>query len=145
MDVLTLATHLQAAIAPFLPFLMSGGEKAAEIAGEKFGTAAWQQAQALWERLRPRVEGHPAALEAARDVSLAPDDADARAALRLQLRKLLQEDPEFAATMDPGTQQLYGHVQVAVQGAGAVGIVGGMHGGTIQTGSARPDVAPPRQ
>jgi hypothetical protein len=143
MDVIALATHLAASIAPFLPFLVSGGEKAAEAAGEKFGAAAWQQAQALWEKLRPGLERHPVAAEAAREAALAPEDADAHAALRLQLRKLLQQDHELAAELNAGTQQLYAQVQVIVSGRGAVGVVGGVHGGVIQTADAYSRAAPP--
>ncbi len=80
-------------LAPFLPYLLKAGEKAAEEAGRKLGAAAWEQAQALWARLRPKVEARPAAQEAVADVAAHPQDEDALAALRLQLRKLLEEDP----------------------------------------------------
>jgi hypothetical protein len=80
-------------LAPFLPYLLKAGEKAAEEAGRKLGAAAWEQAQALWARLRPKVEARPALKEAVADVAANPQDEDALAALRLQLRKLLEEDP----------------------------------------------------
>jgi hypothetical protein len=80
-------------LAPFLPYLLKMGEKAAEEAGKKLGEAAWEQAKALWSRLRSQVESKPAALEAVKDLADAPDDADAQAALRFQLKKLLTEDP----------------------------------------------------
>jgi hypothetical protein len=32
-------------LAPFLPYLLKAGEKAAEEAGRKLGAAAWEQAQ----------------------------------------------------------------------------------------------------
>ena len=35
-------------LAPFLPYLLKAGEKAAEEAGRRLGAAAWEQAQALW-------------------------------------------------------------------------------------------------
>ena len=80
-------------LAPFLPYLLKAGEKAAEEAGRKLGAAAWEQAQALWARLRPKVEARPALKEAVADAAANPRDEDALAALRLQLRKLLEEDP----------------------------------------------------
>jgi hypothetical protein len=50
---------LTAFISPFLPFLLKLGEKAAEkatdTAAEKFGEAAWCKAQAIWEKLSPKV------------------------------------------------------------------------------------------
>jgi hypothetical protein len=80
-------------------------DKAASAAGKEFGEDAWAQIQALWQRLRPRIEERPAAREAADDVASQPDDEDARAALRLQLKKLLSDDPaltqEIARVLEP--------------------------------------------
>ena len=56
---------------------------------------AWKRAQKLWARLRPKVEEKEAAREAADDVAAAPDDELARAALQLQLRKLVGDDPDL--------------------------------------------------
>ncbi len=47
-----LLQQLTTFLAPFLPYLLKAGEKAAEEAGKKFGEAAWEQAKALWEKLR---------------------------------------------------------------------------------------------
>ena len=82
-------------LAPFLPFLIRQGEQAAEAAIDRFGAAAWNRAQKLWARLRPKVEEKEAAREAADDVAAAPDDELARAALQLQLRKLVGDDPDL--------------------------------------------------
>ena len=68
-------------LAPFLPFLIRQGEQAAQAAIDRFGAAAWKRAQKLWARLRPKVEEKEAAL--------------ARAALQLQLRKLVGDDPDL--------------------------------------------------
>jgi hypothetical protein len=78
--------------APFLPYLLRAVKKAAEEVGRKLGAAAWEQAQALWARLRPKVEARPALKEAVADVAANPQDENALVALRLQLRKLLEED-----------------------------------------------------
>jgi hypothetical protein len=65
MEIVTLTAF----ITPFLPFLLKLGGKAAEKATEtaagKFGEAAWIKAQAVWEKLSPKVEGKEAAKEAA--------------------------------------------------------------------------------
>lgn len=97
MDVTVLVKDVIPFLAPFLPYLLKAGEKAAEEAGEKLGEASWERAKALWGRLRPKVEAKPAALEAAQDVAAQPDDEDAQAALRRQLKKLLAEDQALAA------------------------------------------------
>jgi len=88
-----IARQIAQFLAPFLPYLLKAGEKAAEEAGRKLGAAAWEQAQALWARLRRKVEARPALKEAVADAAANPRDEDALAALRLQLRKLLEEDP----------------------------------------------------
>ncbi len=88
MDVAVLTTFL----APFLPSLMKLGNKAAEAAAGKFGEDAWNKAKAIWEKLHPKVEAKEAASEAATDVANNPEDEDLQAALRVQLKKLLQQD-----------------------------------------------------
>ena len=86
-------------LAPFLPYLLKKGEQAADAAIERFGAAAWKRAQALWGKLRPKVEEKEAAREATDDVAAAPDDELARSALQLQLRKLIADDPDLAADL----------------------------------------------
>jgi hypothetical protein len=92
MEIVTLTAF----ITPFLPFLLKLGGKAAEKATEtaagKFGEAAWIKAQAVWEKLSPKVEGKEAAKEAAMDVANQPEDEDLQVALRVQLKKLLEQD-----------------------------------------------------
>ncbi len=96
MDVAVLAAFL----APFLPKLLGLGKQAAvkatEVAAGKAGEAAWQQAQALWAKLRPQVEAKPAAQEAAADAAENPDDGDYQAAFKVQLKKILAADAALA-------------------------------------------------
>ncbi|MEI2583109.1 hypothetical protein [Scytonema sp. PRP1] len=92
MDVVVLTKFL----APFLPFLMNVGNKVFDGAVAKAGEDAWDKAKAVWAKLQPKVETKPAALEAAADVAKAPDDEDLRVVLRVQLKKLLEQD-EFLA------------------------------------------------
>jgi hypothetical protein len=87
---------LTAFISPFLPFLLKIGGKAAEKATEtaagKFGEASWRKAQAVWEKLSPKVELKESAKEAVLDVANAPEEEDLQVALRVQLKKLLAQD-----------------------------------------------------
>jgi hypothetical protein len=48
-------------------------------------------------KLRPKVEEKEATKEAVADVAARPDDERARAALELQLEKLLAHDPKMMA------------------------------------------------
>jgi hypothetical protein len=95
IDVMEIAT-LTAFISPFLSYLLKLGGKAAEKATEsaagKFGEASWSKAQAVWEKLSPKVEAKESAKEAALDVANAPEDDDLLAALRVQIKKLLEHD-----------------------------------------------------
>ena len=50
MDPVSLAGTLTGFLAPLLPYLLKGGEKAAEEVGKKIGGAAWDKATALWAR-----------------------------------------------------------------------------------------------
>jgi hypothetical protein len=134
MDPVSLAATLSTALAPFLPYLVKAGEKIAETAGEKFGSDAWERAKELWGKLQPRMEERPPAMSAAEEVAQAPNDEDAIASLRLQLRKLLQEYPDLASELHPSAEQLRTHSQMIVGGERALGIQGGMHGGTAHTG-----------
>nr|MBC7245283.1 hypothetical protein [Chloroflexota bacterium] len=101
MDVGALAKDVVAFLAPFLPYLVKGaklaGQEAAKKLGEQFSEESVAAAKSLWERLRPKAEARPAAQEAVEEVAAAPQDADAQAALRLQVRQILSEDEALTA------------------------------------------------
>jgi hypothetical protein len=92
MDVIVLTKFL----APFLPFLMNVGNKVFDSAITKAGEDAWGKAKAVWAKLQPKVATKPAALEAATDVANAPEEEDLQVALRVQLKKLLEQDEVLA-------------------------------------------------
>jgi hypothetical protein len=100
MEIATLTAFLS----PFLPTLLKLGgkavEKATESASGKFGEAAFSKAQAIWEKLSPKMEAKEAAKEAAIDVANNPEDEDAQGALRLQLKKLLEQDEELMKAIE---------------------------------------------
>lgn len=85
MDPVTIAT---AAVAFLAPYLAEGSKAAAKKAGETLVAA-----------LERRFKGQPAAGEALQDVKAAPQDGDAQAALRLQLKKALAADPDFLSEL----------------------------------------------
>ncbi len=135
MDIPPLVQGLASFLAPFLPYLLKMGEKAAEETGKRLGEAAWERAKALWARLRPAVEARPAAQEAVQDAAANPQDEDTLAALRLQLRKLLADDPALAAEI----ARLWGEAQAAgvtvtASGSRSVAIGGSVRESVIVTG-----------
>jgi hypothetical protein len=88
----SIAGELTTALTPILPYVLNVGEKILDKPGDKVSEAVWSRGVALWEKLWPNVKNKHVALEAARKVALTPDDEDARAALRLQLKKVLTDD-----------------------------------------------------
>jgi len=134
-----LPAQLVQLLAPYLPYLVKGiklaGQEAAKKLGEKASEQGFDHAKALWEKLRPKVEAKPAALEAVQDAAEHPDDEDALAALRLQLKKLLAEDQPLAQELARLLQQAQaGGRTVTASGNRSVAIGGNVSGSVIVTG-----------
>jgi hypothetical protein len=135
MDITTLAKDVTLFLTPFLPYLLKAGEKAAEEAGKKLGGDAWERAKTLWGKLRPKVEAKPAAQEAVADAAAAPQDEDAQATLRLQLKKLLAEDEPLAQELARLLPQSGPAGQTVIaSGDRSVAIGGDVTGSVIVTG-----------
>ena len=92
MDVPALAANVVTYLGPFLPYLVKAGGKAAEEVGKKLGVDALDRAKTLWGK--KEVE------EAGQDAAEMPDDADAQAAFRLQLKKALTQDAALAEEVE---------------------------------------------
>lgn len=141
MDVSTLARDVVAFLAPFLPYLVKGvklaGQEAAKKLGERVSEESLAGAKSLWEKLRPKVEAKPAAQEAAQEVADNPDDADAQAALRLQLRKILSADEGLAVEVGHLWEQIQPRgTTVVASGERSVAVGGDVSGSVIITGDA---------
>ncbi|HEY0834884.1 MAG TPA: hypothetical protein VGE72_13325 [Azospirillum sp.] len=130
MSEIELARQVVEVIAPALPLLKGVGDGVLQQTGAKITDATLGLAKALWVKLGPRVEGTEVARAAVQDVTSTPDDEDARAALRLQVRKLLQADPHLAADLTA----LLGNGNVVASGHGSVAIGGSVSGSVIVTG-----------
>jgi Flp pilus assembly protein TadD len=103
--------------------------------------------------VEPKVEEKEAAREAAADVAASPDDADARVALRRQLRKILESDGSLAAEVaklldEAGAgpryhAELHGSGAIAqgrgavAAGQGGVAVGGDVSGSVIVGGEGR--------
>lgn len=134
MDLIPLAASVASALAPFIPYLVTAGERATEAAGEKLGAEAWERARELWARLRRPVEARPAAIQAAMDLATAPDDTDALAAFRLQVRKLLEEDPGLRAELGRALESQGATQSVIAAGTRSIAIGGSVTGGNVNAG-----------
>ena len=93
-------TLLVSLLAPFLGRLLEGPMEAAQEAAGRAGDVAWKHAVSIWRKVWPKLQERPSAEEAAREVANNPEDEDAQASLRLQLRKLLEQDPALARELE---------------------------------------------
>jgi len=135
MDIGAMASSLTTVLVPLLPYLLKAGEKAAEETGKAVAGQSWEWVKSVWTRLKPKVEAKPAALEAAQDVALSPEDQDAQAALRMQLRKLLTEDQSLAEEVSRWLEQgKAAGITVIASGERSVAIGGDAKDNTIVTG-----------
>jgi CHAT domain len=88
---------LMAAIGPFLPSLLKLHDRFLDRPTE---SAAAQTARAIWEKLGSQVAAKAAAQETAIDFANRPEDKDLQASLRVQLKKILDQDPELSEAID---------------------------------------------
>jgi hypothetical protein len=133
MDIVTLT----ALLAPHLPTLMKLGGKAAESAASKIGADTWETVKKIWAKLSPRIEAKESAKEAAIDVANNPDDEDLQAALRVQLKKLLEQNKELedaiAKILADTPPEVIAGVQITQNVTGNKNLtIGQMSGGTFQ-------------
>lgn len=136
MDIKMLAQEVASFLTPFLPYLLKSGEKAIEEVSKRIGEDVWKSAKALWNKLFPKVEAKPAAIEAAQDVASDPDSKGALNALTWQLEKLFASDQTLAQDVKLLLEQaqVTQNTKVSVQGNRNVTIGGDASGNTIITG-----------
>lgn len=143
MDVTMLANDVTALMTPLLPYLLQLGQRSAEEAGRRVGADAWETAKELWERLGDRLLRRPAALEAVREAADTPDDPDVRAALEVQLRRLLTADSTLAEEVHRLLADLRATSEapriVAAPGERAIAIGGDVTRSSLRTGDEVPD------
>jgi hypothetical protein len=94
MDPQTIGVIASTAVGFLASFLTKASEAAAKQVGED-----------ILRTLKARFSRKPAAQEALADLEKTPDDADLQVALRVQLKKLLEEDAAFAAQLQQLLQE----------------------------------------
>ena len=122
------------------PFVKKAGGKLLEKAGEYLPEAVGK----VWEAVKAKMESKPETASLPAEVANTPEDEDAQAAFRYQLKKLLENDEAFASqldvlvkeakevTMTTMTAKLEGDGAIAQgEGAQAVGARGVMVGGNV--------------
>ncbi len=137
MDLVQLTQHLTPYLIPLLPYLAKAGEGAAEEAGKSIAGAAWSKTKELWQRLQPKIEAKPAALEAVNDALRAPQDTDVQTVLRVQLKKLLDEDAPLAQEITRLWEEAKAAGAPIIQSGERNVNVGGANYGNINTGDIR--------
>lgn len=135
MDIVALASALTTVLSPLLPYLLKAGETAADETGKAIAGQSWEWAKSIWAKLKPKVEAKPGALEIAQDAAQAPEDQDAQAAFRQQLKKLLTEDQSLAEEVSRWLDQgRAAGINVSATGERSVAIGRDAKGNTIITG-----------
>ena len=134
MDIGVLASAITTALLPLLPSLLGTKKSAGEIR-DYVPAQVLEPAKSLWLKLKPKVDAKPAALEAAHDAAQMPDNEDARAALRWQFYKLLNEDHSLAEEASRWLEQSKATGNnVTAKGERSVAIGGDVTGSAIITG-----------
>lgn len=110
---------------PLLPYLLKGGiELARNAAGElgkKLSADGWDGLKRLAEKIQHKAEAKPALQEALADAQNAPQNEDAISSLGLQLKILMEDDPDLFAdavillNLDPLVYPVLNHVQAVWQ------------------------------
>ena len=124
---------LTAFLAAFMPYLIKSVGELTEEAVSALGHGAGKYAKAIWARLGPSVEDKEGAREAAEFVADDPDDEKARGALELQLKMLLEADPELAASVEEHWREAEAANVITVGHRSAV-VQGNMESSVIVTG-----------
>ena len=133
-DISFLAQQVSLFLAPFVPYLIKGGIETGKAAAGKLGELAtekgWEKAQSIWSKLTK----HEEVKKAAETVAKIPDDADAQAALRLQIKLALTADTELVLALDKLLTEATEKRTVTAKGNRSVAVGGNVKDSVIITG-----------
>jgi hypothetical protein len=135
MDASSLAKLVVENLAPAIPFLVKAGESATADIIKDIGVSAWEKSVNLWLKIKPKFNDNPKLKEAIQEVVDNNLDNDAQAALRLQLKKILMQDPILLKELSELVQNNSFQLNVSASGQGSVAAGGNIVGSTLITGS----------
>jgi hypothetical protein len=99
MEPVTIVAITSAAVKLLSPYIQEATKGFAKKMGEETGLGAISKVSQLYEAIKGKFSGKPAAEEALSDLEKTPQDADAQATLRTQLKKVLEADEAFATEL----------------------------------------------
>lgn len=109
-------------------------DKSGDKVADAISTVVGEQAGTLFKKVFVKANEKTAAAEALTDIIAEPKNEDAQAALRIQLQKLMQADPQFVQEVHnlleaakPAAQAA--GVNITVTGSGAAATAGGLAAG----------------
>jgi hypothetical protein len=133
-DINVLAQQAALFLTPFVPYLIKGGIEAGKSAAGKLGELAtekgWEKAQSMWSRLTK----HEEVKKAAETVAKLPADADAQAALRLQIMLALTADTALIEVLEKLVAEATEKSTVTAKDGRSVAIGGNVQHSVIVTG-----------
>jgi hypothetical protein len=137
MDIPVLAQTVVSALLPFLPDLLGKAtDKAAEAVGEGVGKEAFERAKSLWTMISGSASSSRVA-EVAEEAVSSPADPDLLAVLRVEVRKMLERNPQIAAELATIAGRTMSVNTTTASGRGNVAIGGSADGAHIVIGSVR--------
>ena len=95
MDITLISKMVIDILSPALPFLLKVGENVTSDAAKKIGSDSWRRASEIWNQLSTNHSSGEKFKEACKDYLEDVKDPDAEAALRLSIKKILNEDREL--------------------------------------------------
>lgn len=135
MDASSLAKLVVESLAPAIPFFVKAGEAATADIIKDIGVSAWEKSVNLWLKIKPKLNDNPKLKEALQEVIDNNLDNDAQAALRLQLKKILMQDPILFNELSKLVQDNSLKVNISASGKNSVAAGENIVGSTIITGS----------
>jgi hypothetical protein len=124
MDPATTSAVVSTVLSVLIPYLQKAGDKFAE----EIGKSIPENVGKLYDAIKQRFSKKPIALETMDDLEKKPNDPDLQAALRVQLRKLLDEDAAFAEELRALLSQGSG-ISISQTGSGSVATNEGVSAG----------------